>query len=135
MHNAFPSHNFLNFPNFSVPQREAGSGQTPDEPDINLNPVFDRLGPSIDLEDMEAPFSTFNRPDQDPFATDFNGNPLFVVVDHELATPEGVEGPVPVFVKPDITNFDDSPLSNVTNETDQKIEADLSNTQLQTLCT
>jgi len=109
-----------------VPQREAGSGQTPDEPDINLNPVFDRLGPpSIDLEDMEA----FNRQSQDPFATDFDGNPLFVVVDHELETPEGIEGPVPVSVKPDITHFDGNPLSNVTNETDQKIEVDLSNTQ------
>ncbi|XP_011636564.2 murinoglobulin-1-like [Pogonomyrmex barbatus] len=116
-----------------VPQREAGSGQTPDEPDINLNPVFDRLGPpNIDLEDMEVPFSTFNKPSQDPFATDFEGNPHFVVVDHELATPEGIEGPVPVSVKPDIAYFDAYPL-NVTNETDQKIEADLSNTQLQTL--
>ncbi|XP_011874735.1 PREDICTED: alpha-2-macroglobulin-like protein 1 isoform X2 [Vollenhovia emeryi] len=112
-----------------VPQREAGSGQTPDEPDINLNPVFDRLGPpSIDLDDMEAPFSTLIRQEQNPFATDFDGNPLFVVVEHELATPEGVEGPVPVSVKPDITHFDSNPLST-TNETDQKIEADLSNTQ------
>ncbi|XP_011696887.1 PREDICTED: alpha-2-macroglobulin-like protein 1 isoform X2 [Wasmannia auropunctata] len=113
-----------------VPQREAGSGQTPDEPDINLNPVFDRLGPpNIDLEDMEAPFATFNRPDQDPFATDFDGNPLFVVVDHELATPEGVEGPVPVSVKPDIVHFDGNPLSNAANETDQKLEVELSNTE------
>ncbi|XP_011171215.1 alpha-2-macroglobulin-like protein 1 isoform X3 [Solenopsis invicta] len=111
-----------------VPQREAGSGQTPDEPDINLNPVFDRLGPRIDLEDMEAPFSTLIKQSQDPFATDFDGNPLFVVVDHELATPEGVEGPVSVSVKPDITHFDGD-LSNVTNETDQKIEVDLSNVQ------
>lgn len=115
-----------------MPQREAGSGQTPDEPDINLNPVFDRLGPpSIDLEDMEAPFSTLIRQGQNPFATDFDGNPLFVVVDHELATPEGIEGPVSVSVKPDITYFDGNPLSNVTSETDQKIE-DLSN--VQTLC-
>jgi len=122
--------NFLNFPNFSVPQREAGSGQTPDEPDINLNPVFDRLGPpSIDLEDMEAPFLTFNRQGQDPFATDFDRNPLFIVVDHELATPEGIEGPVPVSVKPSIIYFDDNPLSNMTNETDQKIEMDLNNNE------
>ncbi|XP_018342836.1 PREDICTED: alpha-2-macroglobulin-like protein 1 isoform X2 [Trachymyrmex septentrionalis] len=114
----------------SVPQREAGSGQTPDEPDINLNPVFDRLGPpSIDLEDMEAPFLTFNRQGQDPFATDFDRNPLFVVVDHELATPEGIEGPVPVSVKPGIIHFDDNPLSNMTNETDQKIEVDLNNNE------
>ncbi|KAG5319082.1 A2ML1 protein, partial [Acromyrmex heyeri] len=113
-----------------VPQREAGSGQTPDEPDINLNPVFDRLGPpSIDLEDMEAPFLTFNRQGQDPFATDFDRNPLFVVVDHELATPEGIEGPVPVSVKPGIIHFDDNPLSNMTNETDQKIETDLNNNE------
>ncbi|XP_012532021.1 alpha-2-macroglobulin-like protein 1 [Monomorium pharaonis] len=109
-----------------VPQREAGSGQTPDEPDINLNPVFDRLGPRIDFDDMEAPFSTLVKQDQDPLATDFeNGNPLFVVVDHELATPEGVEGPVPVSVKPDITHFVDPS----TNETDQKIEMDLNNVQ------
>ncbi|KAL0109694.1 hypothetical protein PUN28_014611 [Cardiocondyla obscurior] len=114
-----------------VPQRESGSGQTPDEPDINLNPVFDKLGPpSIDLEDMEVPFSTFPRHEQNPFATDFDRNPLFVVVDHELATPEGVEGPVPVSVKPDITHFDSNPLSNLTNETDQKIEADLRDTQM-----
>ncbi|KAG5321098.1 A2ML1 protein, partial [Pseudoatta argentina] len=113
-----------------VPQREAGSGQTPDEPDINLNPVFDRLGPpSIDLEDMEAPFLTFNRQGQDPFATDFDRNPLFVVVDHELATPEGIEGPVPVSVKPGIIHFDDNPLSNMTNETNQKIETDLNNNE------
>lgn len=92
--------------------------------------MFDRLGPpSIDLEDMEAPFSTLIKQGQNPFATDFDGNPLFVVVDHELATPEGVEGPVPVSVKPDIIHFDSNPLSNVTNETDQKIE-DLSNTQI-----
>lgn len=125
--------NFLSVPNFSVPQREAGSGQTPDEPDINLNPVFDRLGPpvlEIDFEDMEAPFSTLIRQGQNPFATDFDGNPLFVVVDHELATPEGVEGPMSVSVKPDIIHFDGDPLSNVTNETDQKIETDLSNTQM-----
>ncbi|XP_077262894.1 alpha-2-macroglobulin-like protein 1 [Temnothorax americanus] len=114
-----------------VPQREAGSGQAPDEPDINLNPVFDKLGPpSIDLEDMEAPFSTLIRQGQNSFGTDFDGNPLFVVVDHELATPEGVEGPVPVSVKPDITHFDDYPLLNVTNETEQKIEVDLSNAQI-----
>lgn len=94
--------------------------------------MFDRLGPYIDLEDMET---TLNKQGQNSFSTNFDGNPLFVIVDHELATPEGVEGPVPVSVKPDSTHFDDYPLSsNVTdNETDQKIEADLSNTQ--TLCT
>lgn len=77
---------------------------------------------------MEAPFSTV-RQGQNSFATDFDLNPLFVVVDHELATPEGVEGPVLVSVKPDITHFDVNPLSNVTNETDQKTEADLNNMQ------
>lgn len=120
-----------NFLIFSVPQKETGSGQIPDEPDINLNPVFDRLGPpSIGDEDLEAPFSTL-RHGQNSFATDFDLNPLFVVVDHELATPEGVEGPVLVSVKPDITHFD-NPLLNVTNETDQKTEVDLNN--MQTLC-
>lgn len=94
--------------------------------------MFDRLGPpNVDLEDMEASFSAFNGQNQDPFPANFDGNPLFVVVDHELATPDGVEGPVPVSVKPDI-NFDGDQLSNVTNQSAERIDTDLSNTQLQT---
>lgn len=90
-----------------VPQTENGSGQTPDEPDINLNPVFDKLEPSnTDFEDMES----FDKQTQD---SDFDRNPLFVVVDHELATPDGIEGPVPVYVKPDATDLNNS-LSNMT---------------------
>ncbi|KMQ84384.1 alpha-2-macroglobulin-like protein 1 protein, partial [Lasius niger] len=113
-----------------VPRAEIGSGQTPDEPDINLNPVFDRLGPpNVDLENMEASF--FNGQSQDPFSN-FNGNPLFVVVDHELATPDGVEGPVPVSVKPDIVNFDGDPLSNMTNQSAERVDADSINLQSQT---
>lgn len=93
---------------------EVGSGQTPDEPDINLNPVFDRLEPpSINLEDIEEP-SAFSKQDQD---TDFDGNPNFVVVDHELATPDGVEGPTPVYVKPDITNIDSELPRDISNHT------------------
>lgn len=113
-----------------VPRAEIGSGQTPDEPDINLNPVFDRLGPpNVDLENMEASF--FNGQSQDPFSN-FNGNPLFVVVDHELATPDGVEGPVPISVKPDIANFDGDPLSNMTNQSAERVDADSINLQSQT---
>ncbi|KAM0729472.1 Alpha-2-macroglobulin-like protein 1 [Formica fusca] len=116
-----------------VPRAEIGSGQTPDEPDINLNPVFDRLGPpNVDLEDMEASFSSFNGQNQDPFPANFDGNPLFVVVDHELATPDGIEGPVPVSVKPDIDSFDGDQLSNMANQSTKKIDADSSNTQSQT---
>ncbi|XP_012231026.1 alpha-2-macroglobulin-like protein 1 isoform X2 [Linepithema humile] len=109
-----------------VPQTEAGSGQTPNEPDINLNPVFDRLGPpSVDLDDMEA---SFNKPGQD-LSLNYDGNPLFVVVDHELATPDGIEGPVPVSVKPDFSD----PLLDETNQTDQKMGTDLNNAQSETL--
>lgn len=93
--------------------------------------MFDRLGPlSVDLEDMEASLSAFNKPGQDLSLTNYDGNPLFVVVDHELATPDGIEGPVPVSVKPD---FD--PLLNEANRTDQKIGTDLSNAQSETLST
>lgn len=110
---------------YTVPRAEIGSGQTPDEPDINLNPVFDKLGPpNVDLEDMEASFSDFNGQNQDAF-------PLFVVVDHELATPDGVEGPVPVSVKPDI-NFDGDQLSNMANQSIERIDTNSSNAQLQT---
>lgn len=90
-----------------------------------MNPVFDKLGPpNVDLEDMEASFSDFNGQNQDAF-------PLFVVVDHELATPDGVEGPVPVSVKPDI-NFNGDQLSNVANQSVERIDTDSSNAQLQT---
>jgi len=116
----------------SAPQTEAGSGQTPNEPDINLNPVFDRLGPPrVDFEDMQASFSGFNKPGQDLSLTNYDGNPLFVVVDHELATPDGIEGPVPVSVKPE---FDD-PLLEKTNQTDQKIGTELNNAQSESLST
>jgi len=123
----------LHFQSVSVPQTEVGSGQTPNEPDINLNPVFDRLGPpSVDLEDMEASFSAFNKPGQDLSLTNYDGiHPLFVVVDHELATPDGIEGPVPVSVKPD---FGVS-LLNETNQTDEKIETDSNNAQSESLST
>lgn len=33
-------------------------------------------------------------------STVFFGNPAFVVIDHELESPDGVEGPPPVYVKP-----------------------------------
>lgn len=95
--------------------------------------MFDRLGPpNVDLEDMEASFSSFNGQNQDPFPANFDGNPLFVVVDHELATPDGIEGPVPVSVKPDIDSFDGDQLSNMANQSTKKIDADSSNTQSQT---
>lgn len=59
----------------------------------------------------------FNKQDQE---ADFDGNPNFVVVDHELATPDGVEGPTPVYVKPDDTaNLDDESLLGTTNRTAQ----------------
>ncbi|XP_011146903.2 murinoglobulin-1 [Harpegnathos saltator] len=97
--------------NADVPQTEIGSGQTPDEPDINLNPIFDRLEPpSVSLEDIEGS-SVFNKQDQD---ANFDGNPNFVVVDHELATPDGIEGPTPVYIKPDTTNIDsETPLDTI----------------------
>ncbi|XP_020295682.1 alpha-2-macroglobulin-like protein 1 isoform X2 [Pseudomyrmex gracilis] len=104
----------------AVSQTESGSGQIPDEPDINLNPVFDRLGPpNIDFEDMEMSA----KQNQDSFPANFDGNPHFVVIDdHELETPDGIEGPVSVSVKPDI-NFDSV----------QEKEANINNAQSQTL--
>lgn len=59
---------------------------------------------------------------QDPYPANFDGNPHFVVIDHELETPDGIEGPVSVSVKPDI-NFDSI----------QEKEADINNAQSQTL--
>ncbi|KAK2588933.1 hypothetical protein KPH14_001788 [Odynerus spinipes] len=40
-----------------------------------------------------------------PTVDEIFDNPSFVVVNHELDTPDGIEGPVPVYVKPSITNF------------------------------
>jgi len=102
----------------------------PDEPDINLNPVFDKLGPpNIDLEDVPIQLSSaFNRRDQE---TDFDGNPLFIVVDHELATPDGIEGPMLTYVKPDTVSFKNDPRLNATDQITQDIEED-SNVQSQT---
>jgi len=112
-----------------VLQKETGSGQMPDEPDINLNPVFDKLGPpNIDLEDVPILSSAFNRRDQE---TDFDGNPLFIVVDHELATPDGIEGPMLTYVKPDTVSFKNDPRLNATDQITQDIEED-SNVQSQT---
>lgn len=78
----------------------------------------------MDLEDTEASPAALNK---DP---DFEGNPSFVVVDHELATPDGVEGPSPIYVKPPV-NFDGNgePLPDATNRTIQTIEADSNNAQ------
>ncbi|RLU16697.1 hypothetical protein DMN91_010765 [Ooceraea biroi] len=114
----------------SVSQRETGSGQLPDEPDINLNPVFDKLGPpNVDLEDVATSLSfAFNRRDQE---SDFSGNPLFIVVDHELATPDGIEGPALTYVKPDTVIFND-PRLNITDQSSQEMEEDMSNVPLQT---
>lgn len=85
----------------------------------------------MNLEDIEGP-SAFNKQDED---TDFDGNPNFVVVDHELATPEGVEGPTPVFVKPDTTDIDgELPLDTI-NRTASTEETDMNNTSSQSSCT
>lgn len=110
-----------------VLQEEIGSGQIPDEPDINLNPVFDKLEPSnVDLEDVATLSFAFNRRDEE---TNFDANPLFTVVDHELETPDGVEGPHLTYLKPDSVSFNTDPrLKNMSNQTRQiqEIEEDMS---------
>lgn len=67
----------------------------------------------MNLEDIEK-LSVFNKQDQD---ADFGGNPNFVVVEHELATPDGIEGPTPIYVKPEITNIDNESLQDTINRT------------------
>ncbi|XP_054012298.1 murinoglobulin-1-like isoform X1 [Hylaeus anthracinus] len=83
----------------NTPQVESGSGLTPDEPDSHQNPNFDsNIGTSDNAENLSTIFT------KETEGSELPGNPSFVVVSHELETPKGIEGPVPVYVKPD--NFD-----------------------------
>ncbi|KZC12116.1 Murinoglobulin-1, partial [Dufourea novaeangliae] len=87
----------------STPQVESGSGLTPDESDGNRNLSFDTVDANVGTSDnIENPSTVFAKEIED---SEFSGNPFFVVVSHELETPEGVEGPVPVYVKPDTFDY------------------------------
>ncbi|XP_076621496.1 alpha-2-macroglobulin-P isoform X2 [Colletes latitarsis] len=84
--------------NSNIPQVESGSGlMMPDEPDTNHNPNFDT--------NIGTPDNTENPSTKETEDTDTPGNPSFVIVNHELETPEGVEGPVPVYAKPDTFDY------------------------------
>ncbi|XP_076171368.1 murinoglobulin-1 [Ptiloglossa arizonensis] len=54
------------------------------------------------LDDTENPSTVLAEETDDSV---FPGNPSFTVVDHELETPEGVEGPLLVYVKPDTYDY------------------------------
>ncbi|KAI4503310.1 hypothetical protein M0802_001532 [Mischocyttarus mexicanus] len=64
----------------STSQVDTGSGQIPDDSEINSTPIVDEV---------------------------FD-NPSFVSIDHELDTPEGIEGPVLVYVRPNPFNGNQS---------------------------
>ncbi|KAG7202424.1 hypothetical protein KM043_018735 [Ampulex compressa] len=98
-------------------QVESGSGQTPDEPDINLNPVFDRMEPNAEV--TKKPEDTFIASDKETEESSLDVNPHFVQVTYELETPDGIEGPVTVHVRPDTV----SPESISSSDgTDSKFE-------------
>lgn len=83
---------------------DTGSGQTPDDLEINSTPVVDEV---------------------------FD-NPSFVSVDHDLETPEGIEGPVLVYVRPSITNSNEnSSYDEIDYKTSSKIDIVESTTPIQ----
>ncbi|KAL2717509.1 murinoglobulin-1-like [Vespula squamosa] len=85
-------------------QVDTGSGQTPDDLEINSTPVVDEI---------------------------FD-NPSFVSVDHDLETPEGIEGPVLVYVRPSGTNLNEnSSYDDIDYKTNGKIDIIESTTPIQ----
>lgn len=83
-------------------QVDTGSGQSSDDVEISSTPVVDEI---------------------------FD-NPSFVVVDHELETPDGIEGPVPVYVKPSSTNFKENlSLDELDYKENKKVDVIESTTQ------
>ncbi|XP_047344508.1 alpha-2-macroglobulin-like protein 1 [Vespa velutina] len=85
-------------------QGDTGSGQTPDDSEINSTPVVDEI---------------------------FD-NPSFVSVDHDLETPEGIEGPVLVYVRPSITNLNEnSSFDEIDYKISSKIDIIESTTPIQ----
>ncbi|XP_066592787.1 alpha-2-macroglobulin-like protein 1 isoform X2 [Prorops nasuta] len=75
---------------------DLGSGQSPKEHDMNLNPIFVKLDTGTNTPDGFEKLPPSKATDEPAF-----GNPEFVIVDHELETPDGVEGPPPVYANPD----------------------------------
>lgn len=87
----------------NIPQVESGSGLTPDESDGNRNFNFDNVDPNVEtLSNIENPSTIPVKEIED---STIPGNPSFVVVSHELETPEGMEGLVPVYMKPDAADY------------------------------
>ncbi|XP_076658120.1 alpha-2-macroglobulin-like protein 1 [Halictus rubicundus] len=87
----------------NIPQVESGSGLTPDEPEGNRNFNFDNVDPNAGISsNIENPSTIPAKEIED---STIPGNPSFVVVSHELETPEGVEGLVPVYMKPDAVDY------------------------------
>lgn len=85
-------------------QMESGSGLIPDEPDTNLHVNFDKVDRPVEIGETPSAKSTEN--------PNYEVNPSFVVVNHELETPDGMEGPVPVYVKPE-TKLEDSQTADL----------------------
>nr|XP_033328709.1 alpha-2-macroglobulin-P-like isoform X1 [Megalopta genalis]XP_033328710.1 alpha-2-macroglobulin-P-like isoform X2 [Megalopta genalis] len=87
----------------NILQVESGSGLTPDEPDRSRTFSFDNVDLNTGmLSNIENP-STVPVKETEDF--EVPGNPSFVVVSHELETPEGVEGPIPVYTKSDAVDY------------------------------
>ncbi|KAI4492500.1 hypothetical protein M0804_002291 [Polistes exclamans] len=85
-------------------QVDTGSGQAPDDSEMNSTPIVDEI---------------------------FD-NPSFVSIDHELDTPEGIEGPVLVYVRPSITNLqENASFDEIDNKTNDKIDIVESTTPIQ----
>nr|XP_031846680.1 murinoglobulin-1-like [Nomia melanderi] len=103
----------------NTPQVESGSGLTPDELDENRNINFGGADLSVKaLGTGENPSTIFVKEIED---SEMPGNPSFVVVSHELETPEGVEGPVPVYVKPEKSDYQPETVSSANSLHDSSL--------------
>lgn len=85
-----------------APQVESGSGLTPDEPDTCRESHSDNSDSDVGTSgNADNPSTVLTNETED---AEFPPNPSFVVINHEMETPEGIEGPMLVYVNP--TAFD-----------------------------
>ncbi|XP_076671615.1 pregnancy zone protein isoform X2 [Andrena cerasifolii] len=88
--------------NSNTPQVESGSGLTPDEPDTCRKSHFDNSDSDVGTSgNADNPSAVLTNETDD---AEFPPNPSFVVINHEMETPQGIEGPMLVYVNP--TAFD-----------------------------
>lgn len=76
---------------------------SPDDDELRTSRVAN-VDEIVDPASSRAEFGSGEEPETRSRTTDsssnFFGNPAFVIIDHELESPDGVEGPPPVYVKP-----------------------------------